>query len=47
MLREMFGVILVVTTVHDVQVVEDVPCEEKDEKVSIIVTPTSIIYISH
>lgn len=47
MLREKFGVIPVVTTVHDVQVVEDVPCEEKDEKVSIIVTPTGIIQISH
>jgi 5-formyltetrahydrofolate cyclo-ligase len=46
MLRGMFGVIPVVTTVHDVQVVEDVPCEEKDENVSIIVTPTSIIHIS-
>ena len=46
MLKEMFGVIPVVTMVHDVQVVEDVPFEEKDERVSIIVTPTSIIHIA-
>jgi len=45
MLKDMFGVIPVVTTVHDAQVVDNVPFEEKDEKVSIIVTPTSIIHI--
>ena len=45
MLKDMFGVIPIVTTVHDAQVVDNVPFEEKDEKVSIIVTPTSIIHI--
>jgi len=47
MLKEMFGVIPVVTTIHDVQVVKNVPFEEKDEKVSMIATPTSIIRIPH
>lgn len=45
-LRRMFGVAPIVTTVHDVQVVEAVPFEEKDEKVSIVVTPTRVICIS-
>ena len=45
-LRRMFGDVLVVTTVHDIQVVEAVPFEEKDEKVSVIVTPTRVILIS-
>jgi 5-formyltetrahydrofolate cyclo-ligase len=31
------------STVHDIQVVEAVPFEEKDKKVSIIVTPTKVI----
>lgn len=44
-LKRMFGVIPIVTTVHDIQVVEDVPFEEKDEKVSIIVTPTRIVRV--
>jgi 5-formyltetrahydrofolate cyclo-ligase len=44
-LERMFGEILVVTTVHDVQVAESVPFEEKDKKVSIIVTPTRIIRV--
>jgi 5-formyltetrahydrofolate cyclo-ligase len=46
-LRKMFGEIPIVTTAHDVQVVEDVPFEEKDEKVSIIVTPTRVIRVKH
>jgi len=45
-LRKMFGKLTVATTVHDVQVVENVPFEEKDEKISIIVTPTRIIRVS-
>ena len=46
MLKRMFGRVLVTTTVHDIQVVEEVPFEEKDEKVSIIVTPTQVIRVS-
>jgi len=45
-LKRMFGKVLVVTTVHDIQVVKKVPFEEKDEKVSIIVTPTRVIHVS-
>jgi len=45
-LKRMFGEIPVVTTVHDIQVVDVVPFEEKDEKVSLIVTPTRLIRIS-
>jgi len=45
-LNRMFGSVLVTTTVHDIQVVEEVPFEEKDEKVSIIVTPTRVIRVS-
>jgi 5-formyltetrahydrofolate cyclo-ligase len=43
LLKKMFGRIPIATTVHDMQVVEDVPFEEKDEKVSLIVTPTKVI----
>jgi 5-formyltetrahydrofolate cyclo-ligase len=45
-LRKRFGEIPVATTVHDVQIVEKVPFEAKDEKVSIIVTPTRVIRIA-
>lgn len=45
-LKGMFGFIPVITTVHDMQIVESVPFEEKDEKVSVIVTPTRIIRVS-
>ena len=45
MLRKMFGELIIATTVHDLQVVEKVPFSEKDEKISIIVTPTRIIYV--
>lgn len=45
-LRKRFGEIPVATTVHDLQVVEKVPFEAKDEKVSIIVTPTRVIRIN-
>ncbi len=44
-LKEMFGAIPIVTTVHDMQVVEAVPFEEKDEKVSLIVTSTMVIRV--
>jgi len=42
-LERRFGEIPVATTVHDMQVVENVPFEEKDKKVSLIVTPTRVI----
>jgi 5-formyltetrahydrofolate cyclo-ligase len=45
-LKRMFGKVLVATTVHDMQVVKEVPFEEKDEKVSIIITPTQVIRVS-
>ncbi|MEM2972097.1 MAG: 5-formyltetrahydrofolate cyclo-ligase [Candidatus Bathyarchaeia archaeon] len=45
LLKRKFGEIPIATTVHDIQVVESVPFEEKDEKVSIIVTPTKTIRI--
>jgi len=45
-LKRMFGKVLVTTTVHDIQIAEKVPFEEKDEKVSIIVTPTRVIRVS-
>jgi 5-formyltetrahydrofolate cyclo-ligase len=45
-LKRMFGEIPIATTVHDMQVVEAVPFEEKDEKVSLIVTPTRVIRIA-
>lgn len=44
-LKKMFGTVPIVTTVHDVQVVETVPFEEKDEKVSIVATPTRVIRV--
>jgi len=40
-----FGKILVVTTVHDLQFLSQVPHQEKDTKVDIILTPTKIIRI--
>lgn len=42
-LERRFGEVPIVTTVHDGQVVKMVPFEEKDRKVSIIITPTRII----
>jgi len=45
-LKKMFGTVPIVTTVHDVQVVEAVPFEEKDEKVSIVTTLTKVIRVS-
>ena len=46
-LRQKFGSIPIVTTVHDLQVVETVPVAEKDERISIIVTPTKVIRASN
>lgn len=43
LIKRIFGEIPVLTTVHDMQVVDAVPIEERDEKVSIIVTPTKVI----
>ncbi|MEM3770457.1 MAG: 5-formyltetrahydrofolate cyclo-ligase [Candidatus Bathyarchaeia archaeon] len=45
LLERMFGEIPVATTVHDVQVVENVPFGEKDRRVSLIVTPTRVVRI--
>jgi 5-formyltetrahydrofolate cyclo-ligase len=45
LIKRVFGDIPVATTVHDIQVVEMVPHEAKDERVSIIVTPTRVIRI--
>ncbi|MEM2117750.1 MAG: 5-formyltetrahydrofolate cyclo-ligase [Candidatus Bathyarchaeia archaeon] len=46
MLKRRFGEIPVVTAIHDMQIVDTLPFEEKDEKVSIIVTPTKVLRIS-
>lgn len=45
-LTRLFGKIPVVTTVHDVQIVGAVPFEEKDKRVSMIVTPKKVVYVS-
>ncbi|MGQ9468638.1 MAG: 5-formyltetrahydrofolate cyclo-ligase [Nitrososphaerales archaeon] len=37
--------IMVITTVHDIQIVDSVPREEHDKRVDIIITPTKIIRI--
>lgn len=47
MIKERFGKVPVVTTIHDVQLVDYVPSTPQDEKVDIIVTPTKIIRIKH
>jgi 5-formyltetrahydrofolate cyclo-ligase len=44
-LKAMFGNVPVVTTVHDMQVVDSVPFDRKDKKVCVIVTPTRTIRI--
>ncbi|MEM1514296.1 MAG: 5-formyltetrahydrofolate cyclo-ligase [Candidatus Thermoplasmatota archaeon] len=43
MIEEKFGKVTVITTVHDIQVVKNIPFDENDTKVDIIVTPTRII----
>lgn len=45
MVRGKFGRIPVVTSVHDVQVVDMVPSEKHDEKINIIVTPSRVIKV--
>jgi 5-formyltetrahydrofolate cyclo-ligase len=45
-LKARFGSILVAVTVHDLQVVEVVPFEDKDEKIQMIVTPTRLIRLT-
>lgn len=47
MIKTRFGRIPVATTVHDMQIVEEVPFGEDDEKVSIIVTPRLVIHVSN
>jgi 5-formyltetrahydrofolate cyclo-ligase len=42
---EKFGKIPVITTVHDLQIVDKIPHDEKDTKVDYIVTPNKIIKI--
>jgi 5-formyltetrahydrofolate cyclo-ligase len=44
-IKTMFGEIPVVTTVHDIQIVDSVPFEPHDEKVDVIVTPTKIVRV--
>jgi 5-formyltetrahydrofolate cyclo-ligase len=44
-LKAKFGRVPVATTVHVVQVVEEVPFGEDDEEVSIIVTPRHVTYV--
>jgi hypothetical protein len=44
--KEAFDEIPVVTTFHDAQVVDAVPYEEMDEKITEIVTPTRVIHVS-
>jgi 5-formyltetrahydrofolate cyclo-ligase len=39
------GEIPVVTRVHDAQVVDAVPYEDKDEKTTIVVIPTRAIHV--
>jgi 5-formyltetrahydrofolate cyclo-ligase len=46
MVKEKFGRIPVVTTVHDLQVVTDVPFESHDESVDVIVTPTRVVRLN-
>jgi 5-formyltetrahydrofolate cyclo-ligase len=45
MVKERFGKIPVVTTVHDLQVVADVPFESHDESVDVIITPMWIVRV--
>jgi len=44
-IKSKFGKIPVITTVHDVQIVDKVPTEKGDTKVDIIVTPKIIIRV--
>jgi 5-formyltetrahydrofolate cyclo-ligase len=44
-IKSKYGEVPVITTVHEVQIVDDVPFEPHDTKVDIIVTPKRIIRI--
>ena len=37
----------VVSTVHDIQIIEDVPKEAHDQKINMIVTPKNVFRINH
>jgi 5-formyltetrahydrofolate cyclo-ligase len=43
--QQKFGKILIITTVHDIQIVDKVPVGKYDTKVDIIVTPTKLIQV--
>ncbi len=43
--RRLFPRVIVATLVHDLQVVEEVPREEHDQKVDLIVTPSRVIFV--
>jgi 5-formyltetrahydrofolate cyclo-ligase len=47
MITKRFGKIPVVTTLHDVQLVNHAPSTPRDEKIDVIVTPTKIIRVKH
>jgi len=47
LIKERFGEVPTATTVHPIQIVERVPTEPKDQKVTIIATPARIIRISN
>lgn len=42
-LEKRFGKIPILTTVHDIQLVEKIPVEKHDTKVDIVVTPTKVM----
>lgn len=42
--REKFGKVLVATTVHELQIIEEIPSEEHDQRVDIIATPKRVIH---
>ena len=44
-IRSRFGGVPVATTVHDMQIIDSVPSEPRDQKVDIIVTPTRTIRV--
>ena len=44
LIRKLYGDVPVVTTVHDVQLVEGVPFEDGDYPVDVVVTPTKVLY---
>jgi 5-formyltetrahydrofolate cyclo-ligase len=44
-MKDKYGEVPVVTTVHELQILDDVPFEPHDTKVDIIVTPERVIRI--